>query len=91
MVSNIFDVHLYLGKMNPFWLAHIFQRGGEFNHQLVMVQQTAFLRCLHPTFPEAPDYDCFDASKPTLSFNRPEDPPVTKKGGRNFHDWVVSS
>ena len=25
--SNIFHLHLYLGNMNPFWLAHIFQMG----------------------------------------------------------------
>ena len=26
--SNSFYVHPYLGKMNPFWRLHIFQRGG---------------------------------------------------------------
>ena len=33
--SNIFGIFTpkYLGKMNPIWLAHIFQMGW-FNHQL---------------------------------------------------------
>ena len=37
-VSNdIFSFHLEkLGKMNPIWLAHIFQMGGKLNHQPVM-------------------------------------------------------
>ena len=42
--KDFLNVHPYLGKMNPFWLAHIFQMGGSTTNQICFLfKGTLFL------------------------------------------------